>query len=145
MQKTIKDSAKEIKVLNESQLKIIISDLSEELKIIKSIKFLTGLIRINSLAQDVADSVKSQLLNKGIGLIGVESENKFLLVCSVTKDMTDILNAGNIIKKISEDMGESGGGSNHMAFKVFNNINDLNKALKIGEKNIQELCKQYEC
>ena len=78
---------------------------------------------------------------KGIALVGLETEKKQLL-CVVTKDICDTLNAGEIIKEVTSDLGLKGGGAKHFAVGSFNDVKQLNKSIQIGKSIIERECEK---
>jgi alanyl-tRNA synthetase len=64
--------------------------------------------------RDFGDKLRDRL-RSGIILLGCKAEGKAMLLCLVTKDLTDRYHAGNIIKAIAPLVGGSGGGRPDMA------------------------------
>jgi alanyl-tRNA synthetase len=64
--------------------------------------------------RDFGDKLRDRL-GSGIILLGAKAEGKAMLLCLVTKDLTDRYHAGNIIKAIAPLVGGSGGGRPDMA------------------------------
>jgi alanyl-tRNA synthetase len=64
--------------------------------------------------RDLGDKLRDQL-RSGIILLGSRTDGKAMLLCLVTKDLTDRYHAGKIIKEISPLVGGSGGGRADMA------------------------------
>ncbi len=54
-------------------------------------------------------------LGSGVVVLGSVKEGKATLLCSVSKDLTDRVNAGHIIAKISPLVDGKGGGKSHLA------------------------------
>jgi alanyl-tRNA synthetase len=53
---------------------------------------------------------------KGVAVVGtINEDGRPSLVAAVTKDMTDRVHAGNVIKEIAEIIGGGGGGRPNMA------------------------------
>ena len=64
--------------------------------------------------RDFGDKLRDRL-RSGVILLGSRVEGKAMLLCLVTKDLTDRYHAGNIIKAIAPLVGGSGGGRPDMA------------------------------
>ncbi|MDD5100653.1 MAG: alanine--tRNA ligase, partial [Syntrophales bacterium] len=64
--------------------------------------------------RDFGDKLRDRL-RSGIILLGSKAEGKAMLLCLVTKDLTDRYHAGNIIKAVAPLVGGSGGGRPDMA------------------------------
>ena len=54
-------------------------------------------------------------LGSGVIVLGSVNDGKATLLCSVSKDLTDRVNAGHVISKISPLVDGSGGGKSHLA------------------------------
>ena len=64
--------------------------------------------------REAADRIKDRLAS-GIVLLGAKSSGKVMLICTVTKDLTNRFNAGQIIRELSGIVGGRGGGRPDMA------------------------------
>jgi alanyl-tRNA synthetase len=64
--------------------------------------------------RDFGDKLRDRL-RSGIILLGSRADGKAMLLCLVTKDLTDRYNAGKIIQSIAPLVGGSGGGRPDMA------------------------------
>jgi alanyl-tRNA synthetase len=64
--------------------------------------------------RDFGDKVRDKI-QSGVILLGSRANDKAMLLCLVTKDLTDRYHAGNIIKDIAPTVGGSGGGRPDMA------------------------------
>ncbi len=64
--------------------------------------------------RDYVDRIKDKL-ESGIIVLGSKNEDKVMLICAVTEDLTKQYNAGKIIKQMSEIVGGKGGGRPDMA------------------------------
>ncbi len=64
--------------------------------------------------RDFGDKLRDRL-RSGIILLGSRADGKAMLLCLVTKDLTDRYHAGKIIKSIAPLVGGSGGGRPDMA------------------------------
>jgi len=75
-------------------------------------------------------------LGSGVVILGGVYQNKATLLAMVTKDLTDKLHAGNIIKEIATIVGGKGGGRPDMAQAGGPLTDKLNEALQSAVKII---------
>jgi alanyl-tRNA synthetase len=85
-------------------------------RMIDTIRVVSAAIPLDSpkTLREVGDRVRDRL-GSGVAVLGGELQGKVALLVIVSKDLTDRLQAGNIIKKISALVGGSGGGRADMA------------------------------
>ncbi|SLM30318.1 alanyl-tRNA synthetase [Desulfamplus magnetovallimortis] len=93
-----------------------VESIDSEIKEINGVKVLSKQVEIDNPSQmrDLADKFKAKI-GSGVVLLGAESGGKALLICVVTKDITDRFHAGNIVKKAAAIVGGGGGGRPDMA------------------------------
>jgi len=65
--------------------------------------------------KDIGDELRLRLGSAGIGLIGSVTDNKVLLVCVATDDVTHHISAGTLVGKVAKELGGGGGGKPHLA------------------------------
>jgi alanyl-tRNA synthetase len=106
------------------------SDLLSQVKEIKGIRALAVQVDVTDAKtlRDFGDKLRDRL-QSGIVLLGSKSGDKAMLLCLVTKDLTNRFHAGNIIKEIAPIVGGSGGGRPDMAQAGGQNPQNLAKAL----------------
>ena len=111
-----KDLEKEIEGLKGKMAAKDSSDLLNEIKEIKGIRVLATMVDAADVKtlRDFGDKVRDKI-QSGIVLLGSKADDKAMLLCLVTKDLTDRYHAGNIIKEIAPIVGGSGGGRPDMA------------------------------
>jgi alanyl-tRNA synthetase len=92
------------------------ADLIDQVTEIKGVRVLSTLVDVTDVKtmRDLGDKLKDKI-KSGIILLGSKGEDKAMLLCMVTKDLTDRYHAGNIIKEIAPIVGGSGGGRPDMA------------------------------
>ncbi|MEA1970505.1 MAG: alanine--tRNA ligase [Thermodesulfobacteriota bacterium] len=92
------------------------SDLLDKIKEIKGVKLLATLVDVPDVRtlRDFGDKVRDRI-SSGVVLLGSRVEDKAMLLCMVTKDLTDRYNAGEIVREIAPVVGGSGGGRPDMA------------------------------
>ena len=134
----IKAFKTQLKRVNIQKAENLIAELIKQKIIINNIHIITGTINLDISPYDLSDILINRLVDvDGIGLIGIETSNNIILICSITKDLSATINAGSIIKNISEKIGLQGGGSKHLAILKINDKKLLIKALKIGSQTIK--------
>ena len=113
------------------------ADLLSQAKEIGGIKVLTAAVNAPDAKtlRDFGDKLRDRL-QSGIILIGSRAEGKAMLLCLVTKDLTDRYSAGNIIREIAPIVCGRGGGRPDMAQAGGPNPENLEQALKRLEELI---------
>ncbi len=86
--------------------------------------------------REYADRIREKIAS-GIIVLGSKSDNKVMLICVVTDDLTDRFKAGEIIARLSKSVGGKGGGRADMAQGGGNNPEELTRALE----SIEEIMK----
>jgi alanyl-tRNA synthetase len=91
-------------------------DLLSQVKRIKEVDVLAAEVAVADVKtlRDLGDKLRDRL-QSGIILLGTKADGKAMLLCLVTKDLTQRYHAGNIIKAIAPIVGGSGGGRPDMA------------------------------
>jgi alanyl-tRNA synthetase len=111
------------------------SDLIDHVKEIKGVRVLSAVVDVSDTKtmRDLGDKLKDKM-RSGILLLGSKAADKAMLLCMVTKDLTDRYHAGNIIKEVAPIVGGSGGGRPDMAQAGGPKPENLKQALdKIAE------------
>ena len=92
------------------------SDILADVKEINGVQVLAAVVDAadTRTLRDFGDKIRDKLPS-GIILLGSRSDDKAMLLCLVTKDLTERYHAGNIIKEIAPIVGGSGGGRADMA------------------------------
>ena len=131
IQKHQKEMEKEIDILNSRLATKDLSDLFKKVKEIKGIRVLTTVVDAADVKtlRDFGDKLRDKI-QSGIILIGSKAGDNAMLLCLVTKDLTDKYHAGNIIKEIAPIVGGSGGGRPDMAQAGGPKPEKLKQALK---------------
>jgi alanyl-tRNA synthetase len=84
------------------------------------------------------DNLKDQI-KSGVILLGAEAaDGKVMLICGVTKDLTDKYHAGEIIKELSAKVGGTGGGRPDMAQGGGPNAGALAETLAMAAELLQK-------
>ena len=92
--------------------------------------------------KSMADGIKNKI-SSGAVIIGTEIEGKVSIVAAVTDDIIAkrALKAGDIVKKIAEIVGGSGGGKPHMAMAGGKDTSKLDGALESAPGIVEALIK----
>ena len=108
---SLKDLEKETKALRQKMANIRYKKDTSQIQNIQDISVLTE--QVDGLSahelRELADSLK-QKLGSGIVVLGTSDKSKAYIVISVTKDLTDRINADDLIKKAAPIVGGGGGG-----------------------------------
>jgi len=112
-----KELEKEIERVKAQAMSRQFGPSDQDIREIDGVKMLAQQVNVDS-AKDLRvmlDNLKSQI-KSGVIVLGAEAaDGKAMLICGVTKDLTDRFHAGEIIKKLSAKVGGTGGGRPDMA------------------------------
>jgi len=113
------------------------ADLLSAAREIKGIRVLAAQVNAPDAKtlRDFGDKLRDRL-QSGIILVGSKAEGKAMLLCLVTKDLTDRYSAGNIIREIAPVVGGKGGGRPDMAQAGGSKPENLEQALNRLEEMI---------
>ncbi len=125
-----KDLEREIDSLKGKLASMDSSDLLSQAEEIKGIKVLATIVDAPDVKtlRDFGDKLRDKI-QSGIILLGSKAEDKAMLLCMVTKDLTGKYNAGKIVKEIAPIVGGSGGGRPDMAQAGGSKPENLGQAL----------------
>jgi len=114
--KSQKELEREIETLKGKLAAKDSSDLLDKAREVKGVKVLATLVDAPDVKtlRDFGDKVRDKL-SSGIVLLGSRVGDKAMLLCMVTKDLTDRYNAGKIVGEIAPVVGGKGGGRPDMA------------------------------
>jgi alanyl-tRNA synthetase len=107
---------KEIEVLKGKLAAKDSGDLMSRVRQIHGVDVLATVVEASDVKtlRDLGDKLRDRL-RSGIILLGSRADGKAMLLCLVTKDLTDRYHAGKIIQSIAPLVGGSGGGRPDMA------------------------------
>ena len=91
--------------------------------------------------KNMGDQFRQTFKMGGVALIGAIQNEKPIIMCAVTDDLTDRIQAGKIVKEVGRLMGGGGGGQPHIATAGGKDPHSLNDALEKGKEIIQSLMK----
>ena len=91
-------------------------DLMDRVRTIKGIEVLATVVEAADVKtlRDFGDKLRDRL-RSGVILLGSRADGKAMLLCLVTKDLTERFHAGKIIQTIAPIVGGKGGGRPDMA------------------------------
>ncbi|MBM3302622.1 MAG: alanine--tRNA ligase, partial [Deltaproteobacteria bacterium] len=85
--------------------------------------------------REFADRIREKL-RSGVIVLGAAKDEKAMLLCMVTDDLTDRFKAGKIISRLSGMVGGKGGGRDDMAQGGGSRPEQLGQALEAVEEII---------
>ena len=136
-----KELEKEIERVKAQAMSRQFAPSGQDIRDIDGVKILSQMVNVDSpkdlrvMLDNLRDQIKS-----GVVVLGAEAEDgKAMLICGVSKDLTDRFHAGEIIKALSAKVGGTGGGRPDMAQGGGPNSQALQEALNsvfvLVEKN----------
>ncbi|MCD6153237.1 MAG: alanine--tRNA ligase [Syntrophobacterales bacterium] len=125
-----KDMEKEIEFLKGKLASRDSSDLLSKAREVNGIRVLAAVVDAPDIKtlRDFGDKLRDKI-KSGIILIGSKVGEKAMLLCMVTKDLTDKYDAGKIVREIAPVVGGTGGGRPEMAQAGGPNPGKLEEAL----------------
>lgn len=132
IQKKLKEAERK---LEEIKRKSVIDKITEILKVIDkgNYKVAYGQVegfKTNEL-RDLADVARAKLGSSVVMLVVLDKEKgKVNFIVAVSKDLTDKIKAGDIVKQVAQVLGGKGGGRPDMAQGGGTEINKINEAFK---------------
>ena len=126
-----KQKEREIEALKSKIMHMQSGDILEGARDVDGVRFLVKEIEADSPKdlRDYSDRIKDKL-GSGVIVLGAKKDDKVMLICSVTDDLTKRFKAGDIIKRLSEIVGGKGGGRPDMAQGGGNKPEELGRALE---------------
>jgi len=111
-----KDLEKQIQQAKKARATQGLDKLLSGTREIDHIKVLSARVEAENVRslRDLGDRLRDKI-GSGVIVIGSRADGKALLLVLVTKDLTDRLHAGNMIKQVARIVGGSGGGRPEMA------------------------------
>ena len=136
----LKETNKKVGELQLSLAQKATSNIMEEVREIKGVQVLSQKVDNldrNSLRQ-LADQLKNRL-KTGVVVLGTHANSRVSLVAMVTSDLTDKINARDLIGKIASLVDGGGGGKPDMAEAGGKDPSRLNEALDETYRVVDEL------
>ena len=128
--KELKDKDKEIEALKSKLQSKQSGDMLSDIAMVNGVNLLSIELEVDSPRdlREYADRIKEKL-ESGIIILGAKNDEKVMLICIVTKDLTPRFKAGEIISRLSGIVGGKGGGRPDMAQGGGNMPEKLGQAL----------------
>ena len=128
--KHTKEMEKEIETLKGKLAAKDSGDLINQARRVGDVNVLAAEVSITDVKtlRDFGDKLRDKI-GSGIILLGGKADDKAMLLCMVTKDLTKKYHAGNIIKEIAPLVGGSGGGRPDMAQAGGSQPENISKAI----------------
>ena len=128
--KHTKELEKEIETLKGKLAAKDSGDLMSQVRRVGDVNVLAAEVSITDVKtlRDFGDKLRDKI-GSGIILLGGKADDKAMLLCMVTKDLTKKYHAGNIIKEIAPLVGGSGGGRPDMAQAGGSQPENISKAI----------------
>ncbi len=113
-------------------------DLFEEAKEMAGVKVLVRRVEVTDpkALREMNDRFKERI-SSGVMVLGAVHDGKVFLLVGVTKDLTERIHAGNLIREVAQVVGGSGGGRPDMAQAGGHLPEKLAEALKLAESLIE--------
>src|SRR5215471_12781514 len=112
----IKKLQKEVEQLRMKSAASTVASVDDKVRDIRGVKVVIH--RVDNLERGQMRTLVDNLRNKlgsGVVVLGSAQDGKVSLIVGVTKDLTDRVQAGKVIKPVAEKVGGSGGGRPDMA------------------------------
>jgi len=128
--KTLKEKERAVETLTGRLLTKRSDDVLAGIQEIRGVRVIAREVEAASPKElrEWADRVKDRL-GSGIVLLGAKTEDKAMLICWVTRDLTATFHAGEMIRQVSGIVGGKGGGRPDMAQGGGDQPEKLNEAL----------------
>jgi len=136
----LKESQKEIQQLRLKLAQRESGDFSQEIREIKGVQVLSKSVSDldRSRLRQLADELKNRL-QTGVVVLGTPIDGKVSLVAMVTSDLTQKINADELIRRIAPLVGGGGGGKPDMAEAGGRDPSRLSEALEEAYRVVEEL------
>ncbi len=88
--------------------------------------------------RNLADTLR-QKLGTGVVVLGMESGGKATLLAAVTDDLTDRVNAGDVVRELAPIVGGRGGGRPNLAQAGGSDVDQIDAALEKAPEVVEQL------
>lgn len=111
-----KEAQREIERLKQKLLAQRSAEILSGLREVKGVKVVADIIEADSpkALREAGDRLKEKI-GSGVIILAAVADQKAMLICSVTKDLTERIKAAPLAKELSRMLGGSGGGRADMA------------------------------
>ncbi len=134
----MKSKDKKINELTKEILKNELDKIIEKSENYSGIKIVAEIVdKTSKELVDITDLFKEKV-DKGVILLLSRNEDKVSIVCGVTKNITNIVKAKDIVSNVAKFLGGGGGGRDDFAQAGGKNIDKIEDGLKLGKNLIIE-------
>ncbi len=134
-----KNLERDIKELRQSSMSGEIGGLIDEAENLGEFRLVVKQLDDPGDLRELGDNFRQAFKTKGAALIGTIQNDKPMVMCAITDDLTNQIQAGKIVKEMGGVMGGGGGGKPHLATAGGNDIHLLQDALNHGRNLIQSI------
>ena len=134
-----KNLERDIKELRQSSMSGEIGGLIDEAENLGEFRLVVKKVDDPGDLRELGDNFRQAFKTKGAALIGTIQNDKPMVMCAITDDLTNQIQAGKIVKEMGGVMGGGGGGKPHLATAGGNDIHLLQDALNHGRNLIQSI------
>ncbi len=107
---------KQLQAAKERSARSQVDDLVEQVRRVKDVGVLSAVVQdIDAATMRALVDTLRQKLGSGVVALGTTTNGKVSLIVGVTKDLTNRLHAGKIVKEVAQRVGGSGGGRPDLA------------------------------
>ena len=142
LMKQAKEQERDVKALKTKLAQMEMGAILDQVYTVDGIKVITyhpsGLKMDMEGLRNTADLIADKL-GSGVVVLGTELKGKANILVKVSKDLTERLKAPDLVRRVAEHVGGSGGGRPDMAQAGGNNPKGIDKALKSVPDAIKEL------
>lgn len=112
LKQLLKEKEKEIQRIKRMNFKNKIKEWIEKAEVVNGFKIVVKRIEDDTekeILREISDMLKEGI-GKGVVLLGSKHKERAYLLASVTKDVTEKIHAGNLVKEVARIVGGGGGG-----------------------------------
>lgn len=143
LQELLRHQEREIDALRQKMARVEFDDLVQaRIEDVNGAKVLVAQVATTSAdtLRKMADWFRDRIPSGGVVVVGMVSESdKPQLLAAVTKDLTDKVHAGNLIKEVAQIVGGGGGGRPNMAQAGGKDPDKLSEALARARELVAEM------
>ena len=114
----------------------IINNLVLNAETLNGIKIIAETIDDNVNENILSDQFRDLMKNSGVMILGITKNNKPMIICSITDDLTKNYNANDIVKKAAKYIDGGGGGKKHFAKAGGTKLDALKEAIHNTKKEV---------
>ncbi|RLB61412.1 MAG: alanine--tRNA ligase, partial [Deltaproteobacteria bacterium] len=137
-----KETEKELQQLQAKANADRSGELIDQVQLVEDIKLLAVKIpgTDGKRLREFSDQLRDKL-GSGVLVLVADADNKVSLLVAVTKDLTDRVKAGNLIKPLAEIVGGRGGGRPELAQAGGSATDKIEELLQVAPEQLRELLK----